>query len=165
MVRQKNCLKRWQFSWPGSPMIKKITQYIPGQALLPPHDVLATKLCGLVHSQHPVPGVWGYFHLYQFSFFGPSSLVFKVIFCFLHLICVAAFLARGDLKMEKTHGTETPSAENLIASAFEAKRIIPQRTVTKSLRQQVSILFSFLCFPFFLCAAPDLLRCHCVSDN
>ena len=27
--------------------------------------------------------------------------MFKVIFCFLHLICVAAFLARGDLKMEK----------------------------------------------------------------
>ena len=103
--------------------------------------------------------------IYLFLFFGPPSLVVKVIFCFLHLICGAAFLARGDLKMEKTHGTETPSAENLIASAFEAKRIIPQRTVTKSLRQQVSILFSFLCFPFFFSAAPDLLRCHCVSDN
>ena len=30
---------------------------LPGQTLLPPHDVLATKLGGLVHSQNTVPEV------------------------------------------------------------------------------------------------------------
>ena len=31
--------------------------YLPCQTLLPPHDVLATKLSGLVHSQNTIPEV------------------------------------------------------------------------------------------------------------
>ena len=64
--------------------------------------------------------------------------------------------------LERTYGTETPSAENLIASVFETKREIPQRTVITSLRQHVSILLSF--FLRFV-SSRDLLRCLCVSDN
>ena len=67
-------------------------------------------------------------------------------------------------KMGRTYGTETPSAENLIASVFETKREIPQRRVITSLRQQVSILL-FLRFSFPLVSTRDLLRCLGVSDN
>ena len=58
------------------------------------------------------------------------------------------FRALDLRKMGRTYGTETPSAENLIASVFETKREIPQRRVITSLRQQVSILLLLRFVPF-----------------
>ena len=55
----------------------------------------------------------------------------------------------------RTYGTETPSAENLIASVFETKREIPQRRVITSLRQQVSILLLLRFVPFLFLWSPQ----------
>ena len=55
----------------------------------------------------------------------------------------------------RTYGTETPSAENLIASVFETKREIPQRRVITSLRQQVSILLLLRFVPFLFLWCPQ----------
>lgn len=134
----------------------------PCQALLPPHDVLATKFSRLINSQHTVPVVQCILYMYvTFSLSNFQTLLFWL------LRCETTILWYEDCQKKLT-GLRPPQPRTWLPQSLKREEWFRKGQWSPACANMSPSFSPFKSFPLFFSSATlrsDLLRCLCVSDN